>query len=164
MNSGLTAGDVEALAIDPIAGSTLYAGTFGGGVFDFQFGADSPSTDLTGSWLKLSRSCKQENVKSQCELYGKFVLQNQGTEQAPTSFVTRFYLSSDGVYDRSDSYLTTVTTGKLRAGCGKRKRWTARLSTGESASGKFVIAVVDATNAVEEMSEGNNRIIFGPIP
>jgi hypothetical protein len=46
----------------------------------------------------------------------------------------------------------------------KRKKWKARLSPGESAAGKFVIAVVDATNAVEEMNEGNNLIVFGPLP
>ncbi|MEW6296455.1 MAG: hypothetical protein AB1671_01770 [Thermodesulfobacteriota bacterium] len=41
MNAGLTNPAVAALAIEPATGSTLYAGTEGGGVFDFQL-TDTP--------------------------------------------------------------------------------------------------------------------------
>jgi hypothetical protein len=36
VNTGLTNTDVRALAIDPTTPTTLYAGTYGGGVFDLQ--------------------------------------------------------------------------------------------------------------------------------
>jgi hypothetical protein len=43
MNNDLTNPFVQALAIDPITGLTLYAGTRGGGVFDFQIAKAQPT-------------------------------------------------------------------------------------------------------------------------
>ncbi len=36
--------------------------------------------------------------------------------------------------------------------------------SGEAASGKPIIAVIDADNTVAEANETNNHVVFGPIP
>jgi subtilase family serine protease len=39
-----------------------------------------------------------------------------------------------------------------------------KLAPGMAVSGQYVVAVVDAGNAVAENDEGNNRVVFGPLP
>jgi photosystem II stability/assembly factor-like uncharacterized protein len=53
-NTGLTNFDLYAVVIDPLAPETLYAGTFGGGVFKSINGGGNWSqvnTDLTGTFI-----------------------------------------------------------------------------------------------------------------
>lgn len=39
-----------------------------------------------------------------------------------------------------------------------------KFHVGESASGKYVIAVVDADNTISETDETNNTVLYGQIP
>jgi putative Ig domain-containing protein/CARDB protein len=121
--------------------------------------------DFAGSWsTPPTQTCTGAGPGLRCKLRGTFELVNQGAVPAGASSVVRFYLSNDAVVDGSDTLLKEVSVRTLRAGGTRSIRLSVSLSLGTSASGRFVIAVLDANNAVAETSETNNTIVFGPIP
>lgn len=120
--------------------------------------------DLTGAWTKLAQKCKGTAATLQCSLKGKFTVRNSGIAGAPSS-VLRFYLSEDNKFSAGDTQLRSDFPIKaIKAGKTGKASLTATLPAGTSASGKFVIAVVDAANAISESDESNNVIVFGPLP
>ncbi len=123
----------------------------------------APCPDLTGVWSNLVQTCKGEGTALHCKLRGRLFVQNAGSSNAPTSLV-RFYLSNDAIFDVGDTLLKQVATGKVKLVKPKKRTLAVRLPTGTSASGEFVIAVIDADNRVAECDENNNVIIFGPLP
>lgn len=75
----------------------------------------------------------------------------------------RFYLFDDASFD-GDDLLIGESTGKAikvnKSGKGKLK---AELPD-TNPYGRFLIAVIDATNDVSECDEDNNVAVFGPLP
>ena len=94
---------------------------------------------------------------------GKISILNNGRQEAKTSSV-KFYLSDDSVVDSSDKLFKKVATGKIKSGKSKNTSISYSLPVGTSATGKYVIAQIDANNAVVEADETNNNIDFGPLP
>ena len=100
--------------------------------------------DLTGSWKSLSRRGSS--------LSASFTIKNIGNQNAG-SFVTKFYLSSDG------KTLGNLITQKSLSSLNAAQSQTVSFSYYSSGlSGKYVIAVVDANNSVTESNEQNNKI------
>jgi hypothetical protein len=122
-----------------------------------------PNPDLTGSWNNLAHTCKVKPAGLQCKVKGKVTVRNIGTANAPTSFV-RFYLSDDEEFDDGDLFLKQVATGKVKTIKPKMKTLSAKLPLGLNGSEKFILAVIDANNAVGECDETNNVVVFGPLP
>ncbi len=54
--------------------------------------------------------------------------------------------------------------GKIAAGKALKKSFSADLPGGASASGKYVIALIDAGEDVVEADEADNVAVFGPLP
>jgi subtilase family serine protease len=52
----------------------------------------------------------------------------------------------------------------MKVGKVKNKKLKYKFPLGETATGKYVIAVLDADNSIKETNESNNNIHFGPIP
>jgi hypothetical protein len=76
----------------------------------------SDTLDLTGSWVNLAQSCKWLDAGLQCKISGKFNVQNEGTQKAPSSKV-RFYLSNDSnLEETDDTLLKEIKVGSLNAG------------------------------------------------
>jgi hypothetical protein len=98
--------------------------------------------DLDGTWL--SSSCDGLRFR------GVLQLKNGGTLKAG-SFEVSFYLSHDGV--SKDRLLKTLTIRSMKAGSMKNLALSLRDAT---LAGQFVIAVVDSTQAIEELDESNN--------
>jgi len=119
-----------------------------------------PGPDLTGTWTYLTQTCKTPKSGTKCKIAGELVIQNIGTQNAPSS-VVKFYLSDDEVYDENDTFLKRTTIGKMKANASKTTKVTFSLS--KAATGKYIIAVIDINNAVNEQYETNNNIAFGPI-
>jgi CARDB len=135
---------------------------FGGASATLNFlGTGRP--DLQGSWDGLSQRCRVVSGSRRCVLSGTVVVQNSGTVMASGSFVN-FYLSADGQVDPTDVSLTRARVSFLAPGASRSIRLSSALPPGSSASGKFVIAVLDAKNGLPESDEGNNVIVFGPVP
>jgi hypothetical protein len=114
--------------------------------------------DLTGHWDPMSQTCKNTKKGMKCKIKGTLRINNSGTENALTS-VVRYYLSQDGVYDEADTYLKQVSTGTVKQGKAKSKTFSYSFPTGSSASCQYLIAVIDADSAVEEISEANNQVV-----
>lgn len=119
--------------------------------------------DLTGTWQSVTQSCKGSGVKRKCRVKGTFVVENQGMQQA-SPVLLHFYLSPDTVLDSGDTFLKERRASTLKA--ERTKRWSlkVKLPTGTNATGQFVIAALDNTNAVSESSKTNNTIISPPLP
>ena len=118
-----------------------------------------PLPDLTGEWVSLVQSCR----RGKCKLIGSLHVQNIGEKDAPSSSVS-FYLSADNTFSEDDTLLKQLTAGKLKTGARKMIRWSISLPAGVTASGQYVIAVVDSQNVVLESNENNNQIAYGPLP
>jgi hypothetical protein len=52
----------------------------------------------------------------------------------------------------------------VKVGKSTNKAFAYNFKIGNSATGKYVIAVLDSDNKVVEADEGNNSIVYGPIP
>ena len=119
--------------------------------------------DLTGIWEGLNPTCKSTKKGTKCSIKGTIEILNNGDKDAPSSTV-KFYLSDDATYDEGDRFLKKVSTGKIKTEKSKIKSLSYSFKSGEVISGKYIIVVIDADNKVVEVNEGNNIIVFGPIP
>ncbi len=120
--------------------------------------------DLTGSWARLTHSCKNTPAGLKCKLKGTLTVENRGNRPAPPGAPVYFYLSSDGSWDSGDSLLRSVELGALNAGQSKTRKFNYTLPLGQSAQGKYVIAWIDATDSVAEINEANNIVVSSQIP
>ena len=89
----------------------------------------------------------------------------QGNHLSGISYGNGCYVAvgSHGSVLTEDGFLKQVSIGKLKAGGSKTKKLSYSLPSGGSASGKYVIAVIDADNILTEADESNNRTVYGPI-
>ncbi|MBI3304195.1 MAG: hypothetical protein HYZ72_19190, partial [Deltaproteobacteria bacterium] len=118
---------------------------------------------LSGEWVDLTQTCKNLGQKPLCRITGTLRVFNPGTAIAGPS-VVRFFLSADTTLDGTDPVLGDEPVGALGSGVEVLVPLDIRLRPGESASGQFVIAVVDADNDVPEANEENNVVVSPPIP
>ncbi|HLY37726.1 MAG TPA: CARDB domain-containing protein [Candidatus Binatia bacterium] len=116
--------------------------------------------DLTGSWITLHQVCRRVRGNARCRLNGRFRMQNVGATGA-TGSVLRFALSTDGTTPTAT--LKQMNMPAMAPGDTEPMRLRAPVPGG-SASGMFVLAIVDATGVVPESNETNNVIAFGPLP
>jgi hypothetical protein len=119
--------------------------------------------DLTGEWVSLNQSCNITTSGTVCKLSGPLKVKNVGYKNILTASV-QYFLSDDGTYDAGDRFLKKFGTGELLFGTSKRFSFGYKLPVGETATGKYVIAVMDINNKIVEIDETNNAIVFGPIP
>jgi|GEM_PF-1692278 len=124
----------------------------------------TPVPDLTGSWTTpVTQNCKTTTRGQKCTLKGTLTIENIGIRDASSTYVN-FYLSDNGNFDQTDTPLKPFSTGKLKAGKSKSIKLNYNLPTGISASGKYVIGVIDPDNLVAEANESNNIVVYGLIP
>ena len=118
-----------------------------------------PRANLTGTWLSLTQQCKGPK----CKIKGTLNVENNGGQDAISSSV-RFYLSDDDTYNAGDAFLKQISSGTVKVSKSMNKKLSYKLLSGVTASGKYVIAVIDADDAVQETNESDNVIAYGPIP
>ena len=124
----------------------------------------SSGPDLSGAWtISPTQTCKSSMKGQKCVVKGKISIVNNGQQEAKAS-VVQFYLSENSTVENTDKMIKKVSTGKIKAGKSKDVSISYSLPAGASATGKYVIAQVDAKNAVAESDETNNIIDFGPLP
>jgi len=110
--------------------------------------------DLAGQWLSLSRTVK----RSVSTFRGQIRVKNLGNQAAPSS-VLYVYQSVDAVFQNTDLYLGKTTVSSIPA--GGYVDVSLRLTAPYDGSRKYLIGVLDATNALVEMDEMNNRVVSG---
>jgi hypothetical protein len=118
--------------------------------------------DLSGTWTSLTQACKTGKT-TKCSLRGQFVVQNPGAVDAPKNTLS-VYLSADGVLDSGDTLLRKYNVKKIKAGQSAPRSVNVKLPTGTTATGKYVIALVDADDALPDIDDTNNIVVFGPVP
>jgi uncharacterized repeat protein (TIGR02543 family) len=123
----------------------------------------SNGPDLTGSWISLTQTCTTTRLGQKCTLKGTLTVSDMGNRDASSTSVS-FYLSDNGAFDQTDTFLKSFSTGKLKAGKGKNINLNYNLPAGISASGKYVIAVIDPNNTAPELDNTNNQVPYGPFP
>lgn len=128
-------------------------------------GGGPVAVDLTGAWAEkkpFSQKCKTKNEVTTCKLKGKLVLNNTGDAKAP-QFIVRFYLSNDDTFSLDDQQLgEDVTVKKLSPGKTGKAKLKATV-TDIGVVGQYILAVIDAGEAVSESDEADNVIPFGPV-
>lgn len=119
--------------------------------------------DLTGQWVSAVSTCTESTKGIKCTLKATLNIQNIGTADS-SSCVVKYYLSDDNILDLDggDTFLKQVSIGKISAGTSITKNLSYSFPYGVSIAGKYIIAVIDADDAVEESDEDNN-IAYGLI-
>jgi len=140
---------------DDVTDSTVYLTSLGA----TQVATNGP--DLSGTWLPVTTKCKTKKGITTCKVKARLQIANAGTTPSPTARV-HYFLSNDNVLDDADQFLKQVATGKIKP--GKLKKKTLSASRLGIVTGQYLIAVIDAENAVAESNENNNVVVFGPIP
>ena len=125
--------------------------------------SEAKMPDLTGSWLNLSSKCRGAESKIICKVKGHLKIENIGTKNAKTSFV-KFFLSDDSILSSDDISLKQVATGEIKAQGSKSRILAVQSPKGTDTQGKFILAVLDSGNSIDESNENNNTVVFGPLP
>lgn len=119
----------------------------------------SMAVDLTGNGSSATYVCNHSEKGVKCKITAGLDIQNIGNRDAPSSQVS-VYLSDDDKYDRgAETVLKPITTGKIPAGATKSKNLSFNLPVGMTASGKYIIAVIDEANVINEIDKKNNVIV-----
>jgi hypothetical protein len=119
--------------------------------------------DLTGEWLiPVIQTCKNTRKGQKCTIKGTFTVNNSGNRDSISTSVS-FYLSDDGVTYQEEDLIKRVSLSKIKADRSKVLKLSYSLPVDQSASGRYIIAVIDKDDIVKEIDEGNNIIVFGPI-
>ena len=118
--------------------------------------------DLTGDWHRLESFCIPWGRQQLCLVFGRFDLRNNSAFDAGASTM-RFLLSADMSADDTDLVIGARRLGPMPAGGPRRIGVAMLLPLGVRPQGLYVVAVVDADNAVAESDESNNVIAFGPL-
>jgi hypothetical protein len=133
---------------------------FGGGLRDaFVAKIAAAGGGFSGSWKRVAQRCRTAG-EAGCVVRGVLRVHNPGSETAATSII-RVFLSADEQLDDGDRIVTDVVLRPVRA--GRTRSTTVRAELAESASGQFLIAVLDAANTVPEVDESNNVIVSAVI-
>ncbi|MGQ9858736.1 MAG: choice-of-anchor D domain-containing protein [Thermodesulfobacteriota bacterium] len=111
--------------------------------------------DLVGSW-------RRSKLVGNFLIRGSLRITNLGTERTGTGFRVSFYLSEDEIPDSSDTFLDSSFVRKVIKPGGKKTIPFIYVSK-RSLGGKYLIAIVDALDQIQETDELNNVVIEGPL-
>ena len=93
---------------------------------------------------------------------GTLTVTNTGNRDAPSTYVD-FYLSDNDALDQEDALLKRSPTGTMKVSKSKGIKFSYNFQLGETASGIYIIAVIDPDDTATELDEENNVVVFGPI-
>jgi hypothetical protein len=116
----------------------------------------SSGPDLTGSWVSLNRL----HIRQRCLIQANFKVENLGTQDAKSSSLY-FYLSRDATLDGTDRRIGKRSVDLLEAGQAVDISLKAKYPN--SIAYTYIIAQIDAGNAVSETDETNNIIVSWPL-
>jgi hypothetical protein len=104
--------------------------------------------DLYGEWSDISI----QQSKSIYSVSGKLTV--YASEGKAVNVKANVYLSDDTIYDSGGTLLGVVSIGTINAGSSKFKNLKYKLTT--DPTGKYLIAVIDPGDIVDESNENNN--------
>jgi len=104
--------------------------------------------DLRGEWSSVA----VKQTKTNYEVSGKLTVFSDEGKAASVS--AKVYLSDDGAYDESDTFLGSVSIGTINPNSSKAKALKYKVTP--NPSGKYLIAVIDPDSKVPESNNDNN--------
>jgi hypothetical protein len=110
--------------------------------------------DLSGQWLSLSRTVK----KSTSAFRGKIRVMNLGAQEAPSSAL-QVYQSANSAFEAAVQCLGEIRVSSIPA--GGYVDVSLRLTAPYDGSVVYLMAILDAANALVEMDETNNTAVSG---
>ena len=117
--------------------------------------------------FKLTSTCKTKGLVTKCKLTSSIRLTSFNLGNNPPALLG-LYLSNDTMFDISDVKLTKkeISTSTLAALFAQNKtlKLKPKLLKGTSLTGRYLLVVIDANNAVPETNDANNFAVFGPLP
>lgn len=118
--------------------------------------------DLEGVWLRARQRTRGTGTSLQSTVEGRFAVRNTGAAPAQPTLV-RFFLSTDATLSPDDLPLYQGAVRRLAARRAASIPFRIPLPRGVTAQGRYLIAVVDATNAVSETNEFGHAVAVGPL-
>jgi plastocyanin len=120
--------------------------------------------DLSGSWQKVRQGCQPGQLT--CQIKAKFTVQNSSGVVEPASTL-QIFLSNDMAFGGGDTLLHTIAVGPVDPGATVPFKMVFDLAINISASGSFLIAVLQGNNVAVFANPGPTGIIlfdklFGP--
>src|SRR5262249_47466112 len=105
--------------------------------------------------FKITTSCATKTVH--CKLTGTLTWQQFSLSCTPASTLIMF-LPADATFDAADVLLQRLLVAKFKKSfeSGKPAKLTGKIPKGMNLSGKFLVFVLDDTQAVAETDETNN--------
>ncbi len=135
---------------------------------NFDIGADEfmpANIDLAADWASVKTKYKKAVPKLKVQMQGKLVVSNVGAETVASPFSIHFYLSDDAILDATDQVAGKPVNAKnLKVGKTKKAKCKVKMPLNEAVTGKFLIALADSGNSVDETTEANNIAVYGPLP
>jgi Ca2+-binding RTX toxin-like protein len=123
---------------------------------------NSGSGGFSGAWKNISQRCNAPHKHFKCKLRGTLTVTNPGTETTAVPTLVAFYLSADPIWDENDVFFNTARIGAMGSGETRTVRFHAKLRE-QTATGQFVIAVLDFFDVVTELNEDNNVVVSPPL-
>lgn len=120
--------------------------------------AGTDSADLTGELKGVKPKCT-----AKCRVKATLKVTNLGATKSGKS-VARVYVSSDAQLSLDDTLIDEIAVQKLAAFDKHSFAIDAKVAGATSLTGRFLIAEIDAGDAVFESDETNNLFVFGPLP
>ncbi len=125
---------------------------------------ETADADLSGSWKKVRQGCQPGQLT--CQIKAKLTVQNPSGVVAPASTL-QIFLSNDMTFDGGDTLLHTVAVGPVDPGATVPVKMAFDLALGVSASGSYLIAVLQGNNVAVFENPGPTGIVlfdklFGP--
>jgi plastocyanin len=120
--------------------------------------------DLSGSWQKVRQGCQPGQLT--CQIKAKFTVQNSSGVVEPPSTL-QIFLSNNMTVGGGDTLLQTIAVGPVDPGATVPVKMAFDLDLGVSASGSFLIAVLQGNNVAVFANPGPTGIVlfdklFGP--
>ncbi|MGI8907849.1 MAG: CARDB domain-containing protein [Candidatus Sumerlaeaceae bacterium] len=140
----------------------------GGDGSRWDIGADEfvpPFVNLIDTWGTVTPKLKGAGPTLKYSVKGTLAVGNSGNVPVTATAAVNFYLSTDGTFDSTDTTIgKTLKLKPLKVGATKTLKLKGKLPTGQSASGLYLLGVVDSTNVVAENNEADNVAVSGPLP
>ncbi len=122
------------------------------------------NAELSGTLTAFTKRVNGRGPRATVSLTGSLSVANTGAAKMKKATKASVSLSSDTVLG-SDVLLKSVTIPVLKEGTSRSIALNAmKLAAGVDSAGKFVIAVIDPGNLIQEDNEANNTVISGVLP